>query len=93
MSTPVCLQLSSGPDENDCIADLIGNMKEMLTFTTALPLNFFVPTALVKQQPASCTAATNDLVTRMDANDLSVSWSHSKKPTQRNDAWGYLKCK
>lgn len=42
------LMLNS-PDENDWVADLIGNMKEMLTFTTAQALNFSVPT---------CEAAT-----------------------------------
>lgn len=48
VSIPISRQLSNGADENDWVADLIGNMKEMLTFTTAQSLNLFVPTALVK---------------------------------------------
>lgn len=91
MSTPISLRLSNGADENDWVADLIGNMKKTLPFTAAQVLNLFVPTVLVKQQPASCTAAANDLLARMDARDLCVSQSRSKKHTQRNNMRGYLK--
>lgn len=88
VSTPISLQLSNGPAENDWVANLTGNMKEMLTFITAQSLKFFVPAALVKQQPASRTAATNDLLAGMDASDVRVSQSCSKKPTRRNYTWG-----
>ena len=40
------LQLSKSPGENDWAANLIGNEKQMLTFTTAQPLNLSLPTVL-----------------------------------------------
>ena len=42
------LQLSKSPGENDWAANLIGNEKQMLTFTTAQPLNLSLPTVLAK---------------------------------------------
>lgn len=89
-SALVALQLSNGRDENDWVADLIGNMKEMLAFTTAQSLNFSVPTVLGKHQPALCIAVANDLLARMDATDLCVPQSHSKKHTQRNYTWSSI---
>lgn len=82
--------MSNGRDENDWVADLIGNMKEMLAFTTAQSLNFSVPTVLGKHQPALCIAVANDLLARMDATDLCVPQSHSKKHTQRNYTWSNI---
>lgn len=92
MSTPVSLQLLNNADENDWVANPTGNIEETLTFAIVQSLNFSVPTVLVKQQPDLCTAASDDFLARMDASDLCVSQSHSKKPAQRNYTWGYFKC-
>lgn len=78
--------MPNSPDENYWVADLTGNMKEMLTFATAQSLNFSVPTC----EAATChvhKAPTQDGC--QSAPCLAVSL---KEALKRNYSWGYPKC-
>lgn len=74
------------PDENDWVADLIGNMREMLTFITAQSLIFSVPI---------CEAATCH-VHKAPSQDRSQSAPclaiSLKEALKKNYSWDYPKC-
>lgn len=78
--------MPNSPDENDWVADPTGNIKEMLTFTTAQSLNFSVPTC----EAATCRVHKAPSQDRFQsALCLAVSL---KEALKRNYSWGYPKC-